>query len=339
MELATVKAAGAYAHWFMGHCSRALRSVGILLLAGLFVAIVPGVAAAEDTVAFTIKDARITESSGLAADPAGNIYWTVNDSGDRGVAYGLGLDGKVQGTLNFRAQPIDVEAVALNDDRLYVADIGDNTGSRSFVRVFFFDNPRANGLTVAYHAYDFRYPDGSHNAETLLVNESGRLFIVTKGEDGAIYAVPKKPDRQGVNELKKVGSAPSNVTDGTFLPGGDKIALLTYTTITVIDASTYGVLASSPIPHQGQAESLTLSLDEQSLLVGSEGKNSKVYTVPIPSQATPTPTPSEEPQTETDVPDDRSDAIQNQKGTLLALGLASFVALVAGTVVAFVRKP
>jgi hypothetical protein len=317
--------------------SRALSGVG-LLLAAVLCAIIPGVAAAEDTVAFTIKDARITESSGLAVDPAGNIYWTVNDSGDRGVAYGIGLDGKVQGSLNFRAQPVDVEAVAVHDDQLYVGDIGDNNSRRSFVRVFFFDNPRANGLTVSYHAYDFRYPDEPHNAETLLVSDSGRLFIVTKERDGAIYAAPRKPDRQGVNELKKVGSAPSDVTDGTFLPGGNKIALLTYSSITVIDASTYEVLASSPIPQQRQAESLTLSLDEQSLLVGSEGSKSKVYSVPVPSAATPTPTPSEEPQSETDVPDDRSDAIQNQKGTLLAIGLAGFVALVAGTVVAFARK-
>jgi hypothetical protein len=317
--------------------SRALSGVG-LLLAAVLCAIIPGVAAAEDTVAFTIKDARITESSGLAVDPAGNIYWTVNDSGDRGVAYGIGLDGKVQGSLNFRAQPVDVEAVAVHDDQLYVGDIGDNNSRRSFVRVFFFDNPRANGLTVSYHAYDFRYPDEPHNAETLLVNDSGRLFIVTKERDGAIYAAPRKPDRQGVNELKKVGSAPSDITDGTFLPGGDKIALLTYSSITVIDTSTYEVLASSPIPQQRQAESLTLSLDEQSLLVGSEGSKSKVYSVPVPSAATPTPTPSEEPQSETDVPDDRSDAIQNQKGTLLAIGLAGFVALVAGTVVAFARK-
>jgi hypothetical protein len=301
--------------------------------------IVPGLAAAEDTVAFTIKDARITESSGLAVDPAGNIYWTVNDSGDRGVAYGIGLDGEVQGSLNFRAQPVDVEAVAVHKDRLYVGDIGDNNGRRSFVRVFYFNNPRANGLTVTYHAYDFRYPDGSHDAETLLVNDSGRLFIVTKDHDAAIYAAPRKPDRQGVNELKRVGAAPSEVTDGTFLPGEDKIALLTYGSVSVIDASTYQVLASSPIPHQPQAESLTQSLDEQSLLVGSEGKKSKVYAIPVPSAVTPTPTPSEEPQSETDVPDDRSDAIQNQKGTLLALGIAAFVALVAGTVVALVRRP
>ena len=98
-----------------------------------------------------------------------------------GVAYGIGLDGKVQGTLNFRAQPRDVEAVAVHEDRLYVADIGDNDGQRNSVRVYFFNNPRANGLTVTYHAYDFQYPDGPQDAETLLVDESGRLFIVTKG--------------------------------------------------------------------------------------------------------------------------------------------------------------
>jgi hypothetical protein len=318
---------------------RASRRVGLLLLVTVLLGIIPTVAGAEETLAFKITDARITESSGLAMDPAGNIYWTVNDSGDRGVAYGMGLNGKVQGTLNFRAQPFDVEAVAVHNDRLYVADIGDNNDRRSFVRVFFFKNPRANGLTVTYHAYDFRYPDGSHNAEALLVNNSGRLFLVTKSKNAAVYAAPANPKRSGVNELKKVGSAPAGVTDGTFLPDGHRIALLTYTSVYVLNASSYQVLASAPIPAQPQAESLTVSLDQKSLLVGSEGKKSKVYSVSIPSEATPTPTPSEDPGSETDVPGDQADGIQNQKGTLLALGLAGFVALVAGTVVAVVRKP
>ena len=317
---------------------RASSRVGLFLLTVLMIAIIPTVAGAEDTLAFRIKDARITESSGLAVDQAGNLYWTINDSGDRGVAYGIGLDGKVQGTLNFRAQPIDVEAISVHEDRLYIADIGDNNAQRRSVRVFYFSNPRANGLTVSYHAYDFRYPDGPHNAETLLVNDSGRLFIVTKDKEGAVYAAPRKPDRQGVNELKKVGSAPADVTDGTFLPGGERIALLTYTSIDVLDASSYKVLASSRIPSQPQAESLTMTMDQQSLLVGSEGKKSRVYSVAVPSDATPTPTPSEDPGAETDVPEDQTDSIQNQKGTMLTLGLAGFVALVAGTVVAFARK-
>jgi hypothetical protein len=311
----------------------------VLLLAAVFLAIVPTVAGAEDTVAFTIKDARITESSGLAGDPYGNLYWTVNDSGDRGVAYGVGLDGEVQGTLNFRAQPQDLEAVAVHEDRLYVADIGDNNRERDSIRVYFFKNPRANGLTVTYYAYDFRYPDGSHNAETLLVDDSGRLFIVTKGRKASIYEAPLRPRREGINELERVGPAPSNVTDGTFLSGGDRIALLTYNSVEIIDATSYDVVASAPIPDQPQAESLTLSLDGQSLLVGSEGKKSTVYSVPVPSEATPTPTPSGDPGSETDVPEEAASTLQSQQGTLLAIGVAAFVALVAGTVVAFVRTP
>ena len=316
------------------------KRLGLLLLVVVFLAIVPTVAGAEDTVAFTIKDARITESSGLAVDPAGNLYWTVNDSGDRGVAYGIGLDGSVQGTLNFRAEPEDVEAAAVHEDQLYVADIGDNSRRRDSVRVYRFRNPRANGLTVTYSAYDFRYPDGSHNAETLLVDESGRLFVVTKGSKAAIYQAPAEPDRQEINDLEKVGSAPSNVTDGTFLPGGDRIALLTYSSVEVIDATSYEVVASAPIPDQPQAESLTLSLDQKSLLVGSEGKRSKVYSMPVPSETNTTPTPgaSSDPGAEGDVGEDEANSGQSRRGTMLALGLAGFVALVAGTVVALVRQ-
>ena len=317
---------------------RAVRRLGLLLFGVVFLAIVPSVAASEDTVAFTIDDTRITESSGLATDPGGSLYWTVNDSGDRGVAYGIGLDGTVQGTLNFRAQPRDVEAVAVHGDELYVADIGDNTSKRSFVRVYFFTNPRANGLTVTYQAYDFRYPDGPHNAETLLVDESGRLFIVAKGGKAGIYEAPADPKRKGVNKLEKVGSAPSNVTDGTFLPGGERIALLTYSSVQVIDANNYQVVDSVPIPEQPQAESLTLSLDQESLLVGSEGKKSKVYSVPVPSDASATPTPGESSDAESDVPENQANSWQSRRGTLLALGLAGFVALVAGTVVALVRQ-
>jgi hypothetical protein len=204
--------------------------------------------------------------------------------------YGIGLDGTVQGTLNFRAQPRDVEAVAIHEDRLYIADIGDTNRQRSFVRIYFFENPRANGLTVTYNAYDFRYPDGPHHAETLLVNDAGRLFIVTKGWKAAIYEAPAKPDRQDVNELEKVGSAPSNVTDGTFLPGGERIALLTYSTLEVIEATNYEVLARVPIPDQPQAGSLALSLNGRSLLVGSKGKESKVYSMAVPSEPSLSPT-------------------------------------------------
>ena len=309
-----------------------------MLAVGLtLVGILPA-AAAE--VAFTIRDERIVESSGLARDLGAGLYWTINDSGDAGVAYALRPNGKVAGTLNFRAQPRDVEAIALHENRLYIADIGDNLGQRDFVRVYFFDDPRASGLRVNYRAWDFRYPDGPHDAEALLVDDAGRLFLVTKQADGgAIYAAPREPSREGVNDLKKVADAPSLVTDGTFLPGGDRIALLSHTTITVLDATTYERVGRVAAPNQRQPESMTVSLDDDTtLLVGSEGARSKVYAVTAPGTVTPTPTPSPEP--DPGEPSDEPTAVSGLRsvGTVLALTVAGFVALVAGLVVAVVRR-
>jgi hypothetical protein len=322
----------------------ALRSIAILLLALGLANAWPLTAAARAKVAFTITDSRITESSGLAADPTAEGYWTVNDSGDSAIAYGLSTSGRVVGTLEYRAGPIDVEAVAMHDGRLYVADIGDNLADREFVTVYYFDNASPDDRTVSYHSWDFTYPDGPHDAETLLVDGSGRLFVVTKDAVGAVYAAPRQPKRAGVNELTKVGDAPGAVTDGSFLPGGKRIALLTFGSIVVIDAKSYEPVGQADVPMQRQPESLTVSLDESSLLVGSEGPRSKVYAIPIPGDKTaaPTPTPTESSSDPDPDPSEQAEVGstgRSRAGTLLALGLAGVVAGMAGGVVALVRKP
>lgn len=324
------------------------RGAAASLLALLLVGAFPGVAGAADTVAFTLQDPRITESSGLARDEAAGLYWTVNDSGATGVLFGVGPDGRVRGTLNYRAQPRDVEAVALQGDRLYAADIGDNGSVRDMVSVYYFTNPRANGLTVTYNSFDFRYADGPHDAETLLVDDDGRLYVVTKGTRGGIYAAPRTPSRTAVNVLERVGDAPALVTDGVFLPGGSQIALLTYGSVVVLDATTYEQVSTQSLPALRQSESIAVNLAGDGLLVGSEGRNSKVYALPLPAgtvaaapsgpgaaTSTADPAGGEDAEAEEDAapPDPRG------RGTYLAVGLAGLVALVAGVVVAAVRRP
>ena len=324
---------------------RALRSALALLGALGLVIGLPLAASADDTVAFTINDPRITESSGLARDPGANRYWTVNDSGDDGIAYGVSRRGQIIGTLEYRADPIDVEAVSMHEGRLYVADIGDNGAERERITVYYFDDAKANDQTVGYRSWDFRYPDGARDAETLLVNEEGRLFIVTKGAPGGVYAAPRSPTPTAVNELERVADAPAAVTDGTFLPGGDRIALLTYFgRIEVLKADNYEKVAEVTVPAQEQPESLTVSLSGKSLLVGSEGKDSPVYAIPVPhagASATPSVTPSDsgdEPDPEEEA-ESESTTGQGRARTLLALGLAGLVAIAAGSVVALVHKP
>ena len=303
---------------------------------------------AADSVAFSITDDRITESSGLARDVDRGWYWTVNDSGDRGRAFALRDDGSVAGTMNFRADPVDVEAVAMSGRRLYVADIGDNGRSRDRITVYFFDRPSAADLTVPYRAYDFRYPDGPHDAEALLVDRNDRLYVVTKEARGAVYAAPRLPSRARTNTLRRVADAPPFVTDGTFLPD-ERIALRTYTSVEILNR-TFQTVGRAATPPQPQGESLTLSLDGRRLLVGSEGRQSTVHAVAIPQgvgkapapgasppRMTPTPTPAPTPPAAEEEPAAPVQATGRQ-GTWMALGTAALLAAVAGVMVAAVGR-
>ncbi len=78
---------------------------------------------------------------------------------------------------------------------LYVADIGDNDASRKRITIYRVPEPSGAETSVAvkdvFHA---TYPDGAHDAETLLVTPAGDLFIVTKGDTGAValYRFPQR---------------------------------------------------------------------------------------------------------------------------------------------------
>jgi hypothetical protein len=319
-----------------------LRAAGAAVLALGLATAFPVTAGAAGTVAFTIKDSRVAENSGMARDTKNKVYWAVNDSGSLGVVYGIDSSGKVKGTLRYNAFPTDAEAVAWNKDRLYVGDIGDNDAKRKSVRVYWFDDPRPDDKTRTYHAWDFRYPDGAHDAETLLVTPQGRLYIATKAVKGGLYEAPAKPSTDGVNTLKRVADAPSTVTDGVVLPGGKQLALLTYAKVLVVDAKSAKEQASADVTGVAQAEALTLGLNGTSLLVGGEGKRSKVYSMPVPGAAA-TPgaasTTSSDPGSDEDPEDTASAPVTRQRGTYLAVGLAALVAVVTGVVVGVVRRP
>ena len=315
----------------------ALRGTAAAVAALGLAVVFPVTAGAAGKVAFTIKDSRITENSGMARDTTNKVYWTVNDSGSLGIVYGVDSSGKVKGTLRYNAFPTDVEAVAWRKDRLYVGDIGDNDEKRKTIRVYYFDDPEPNDQVRTYRAYDFRYPDGAHDAETLLVTPAGVLYVATKEAKGGLYRAPENPSREGVDKLTRIKDVPATLTDGVILPGGKEIAYLTYGKVLVVNGTSGEVVASEDVTDVGQAEALTLSLDGKSLLVGGEGKNAKVVSMPVPgaaASASPSASGSSDPGSDEDPEDTAATPVTRQRGTYLAVGLAGVVAVVAGVVVA-----
>jgi hypothetical protein len=135
-------------------------------------------AASSASTVLTIQDSHITESSGLVRSVRHpDVLWTHNDGGRTAVIYGIGRDGRTVARLTLRGiDPYDPEALSRGVDgggrpALFLGDIGDNSTKRPNVSVFRLIEPRTLGRhTVAAKWYRFRYPDGAHDAEALMVS-------------------------------------------------------------------------------------------------------------------------------------------------------------------------
>ena len=326
--------------------TRVSRSAAVIVGVGALSLPLALPAAAEDDVAFVIDDPRIVQSSGLATDTTQSLYWTINDSDPAGIAYALNRQGRTVGTLTYRANPFDVEAIAYRDGRLYLGDTGGNRRPRTVIAVYSIDQPKPDDANQDFEVSEFAYPDGPHDTETLLAGPSGQLLVVTKSPDGGtVFVAPTGPSPDGgPGLLRPVGDAPPYVTDGTFLPDG-RIVLRSYVGLYVLDPTTFQVLASAPTPSLEQGESVTLGLGGSSLLIGTEGERSKVLRVPVPTTLLPVPTipPSPTPTrppgpTPTPTPSTPADQSPGglSTGALIGIGAAALiaVAIVIGVLVA-----
>jgi hypothetical protein len=274
-----------------------VRRAAVVAVALCVLGLVPRAAAGgQAEVLLRIHDPRVVESSGLVASRRHpGVLWTHNDSGDAARLFAIGRDGRVLATLRLAGvRARDWEAMAIGrDDRgapaLFVGDIGDNLGVWPSVAVYRVAEPaRLRDATVRAQRYRLRYPDGSRDAEALLVDPRGnRLYVASKDEaGGSLYQAPAALRGDRVNLLRRVRRAPALVTDGGFSPDGRTLVLRDYLAAHVYAASG-GRLATVPLPLQQQGESIAYSADGRSLLAGSEGSGSEIWRVPLPAAATP----------------------------------------------------
>ena len=161
-------------------------------------------------------DPRIAESSGVAvATRTPGLLFTFNDSGNKPRFYAVDRAGATVATYDVTdAANVDWEDMAAapaadGTPTLWFADIGDNDAGRPDIAVYAVPEPRVRpgAHRVPAVAYRLRYPDGPHNAETLLVDpRRHRLFVVTKTWVGGsrVYAAPARLDPATVNPLAEV---------------------------------------------------------------------------------------------------------------------------------------
>ncbi|PNG23206.1 hypothetical protein [Streptomyces cahuitamycinicus] len=264
------------------------RPIALLAAALLTGALAVPASAADGDEKFTIKDPRITESSGLAASRQHpGIYWTHNDSDDGAYLYAVdSATGETVATITMSGvgSPRDVEAVSIGpDDQIYVGDIGDNLGG-TWPYVWIYRLPEPKNLrdqTIKATQYVVKYSDGARDAESLVVHpKTGRVYIVDKNEKGGhLYEGPSRLSPAGSNTFRPVAAVPDlEATDATLSPDGEHLVVRSYFGAIAYDWNGGKIKKEERlgVPFLGQGESVTYTADGEKLMYGAEGADSPV---------------------------------------------------------------
>ncbi|CAM5665571.1 MULTISPECIES: WD40 repeat domain-containing protein [Streptomyces] len=271
---------------------RPLAILAGVLLTGAFT--LPASAAPGDED-FTIKDPRITESSGLAASRQHpGIYWTHNDQDTGAYLYAVDSStGETVATITMTGvgTPRDVEAISMGpDNQLYVGDIGDNDGVQwPYVWIYRLPEPKTlKDQTIRATQYVVKYTDGTRDAESMVVHpKTGRVYIIDKHEDGGhLYEGPAELSPSGTNVFEPTVPVDMWATDAAFSPDGRTLAVRGYLGGIAYDwnGGKLKRLERISVP-LGQGESASYSPDGSKLMLGMEGAGSTVVAEDAPGAA------------------------------------------------------
>lgn len=270
---------------------------------------------AQPLVVGKVAAPEIDEASGLAASRAqADLLWLHNDSGDQARVYALDrMTAALRATYRLEGVSArDFEDIALGpgpaqgQDYLYVGDIGDNPKTRQEIVVYRVAEPpvgagAAGEQTLAgVEALRLRYPDGAHDAETLLIDpKRGDLYVLTKDVTNTvtgIYLAEAPLSTGAVTTLKALGElrfrqgalagvSSGLLTAGDIAPDGSAVLLRTYRDVlwfrwpagTPLAQALIGVEPCAlPEAFEGQGEAIAFAADGSYYTLG-EGQNQPLY--------------------------------------------------------------
>lgn len=239
------------------------------------------------------------------------VLYAHNDSGDTPRVFAFDTTGTSLATLNLmNATHVDWEDIAIGscgiNSCVYVGDIGNNGLDRDGGTVYRFTEPTLTAgepvgtLTVlGVESFAFTYPDGKHNAETLLAHPTnGDVYVITKenvGVPSVVYKFPVPLVEGQVMTLIEVATLPFptgnqvDVSGGDIDPCGESVLLRLGSEVLYLleptgafDTAFSATPKELPIASESNGESITWDATGTGYLTVSEGVGARIHRVSCP---------------------------------------------------------
>ncbi len=249
-----------------------------------------------------VDDSDFNELSGIVNSPTDpGVFWVHEDGGNDPALIAIDALGAALAVHVLPDDFPDFEDLSIAVDPatgtplLFLGDIGDNASARDDVAVWITEEPDlyADG-DITPKKMELEYPDGPHNAETLLVDPlTLDVFIVTK-EDSSVpdIYVKRAPHADGgPYVLEALGSGdelPYTATAGDISPDGSWIVVRDYgDTAYLFPRDGYlpledafsGTPCEIDIHSEAQGEAIAFTADGSALVTVSEGTQEPLYRI------------------------------------------------------------
>ena len=194
---------------------------------------------------FILPD-EVKETSGLIF--YNNKIITHNDSGDNPNLYEIDtISGNVARTISINnAAHIDWEDITQDDTHIFIADIGNNSGTRTDLKIYkVLKDDYKNSNSISAEVISFSYEDqtdfsssNSHNfdSETIIVYQNN-LLIFTKNRGDLktnVYLIPKTTGNYTATKVSSfnvdglITGASYNISDDSFMLSGYGTTLIPF---------------------------------------------------------------------------------------------------------------
>ncbi|HZI53355.1 MAG TPA: hypothetical protein VFD56_06625 [Chitinophagaceae bacterium] len=230
----------------------------------------------------------LDEASGIADSKTNPGYlWVQQDGGNHNDIALLSQNGSLLKRINIKsAVNRDWEDLATGlgpvagNQYIYIADIGDNTLAASQYFIYRFIEPAsANDSVLNSDKITFQYPDGAHDAEAILVENSSKdIYIITKQDSPSrIYKISYPQNTGAINTAILVGSLSfGGVTGAAMSADGKEILVRTYNSVFYWQRTTNQTLEQAL---SGSPVSLDTQFEPQGEAICFKNDNSGFFTL------------------------------------------------------------
>lgn len=242
----------------------------------------------------------IDEASGLEC-PTEISCWTFNDSGDNSRLFKVAPNGTfISQTILENANHQDYEDITRSEDgRYFIGDFGNNQNDRQNLRIYIIEDLEMAGSSVATEVIEFQYSDQTDfppsNSEMnfdveAMIHFQDSLFLFTRNRTNPYNGLTKfysLSDESGTQTATLRGALFGNlsetynsVTGADISPDGNRIALLSEGSITILTGIQSGI--SNAVPHYNyfsftnDLEGISF-IDDCRVRIIEEGVNASLY--------------------------------------------------------------